>query len=290
MADDNIKETIEVAPSTIEDMDFAAHNWLNENLNIHTRTNKGWRKVPVVWVAGERVFQAKRDSRLRDSGGALILPIITVERESVAKDPARKGTAWAAVPNANDEKGGSIIIARRIKQDKTSNFVNADARRRYGKINFRTRRQGKVVYETISIPTPVYVDVTYKITLRTEYQEQMNDMVQPFITEPGGRNYLVLSHNGHRYEAWVGQDFGQENTVADMGEGERNYQTSIELKVLGALIGDGPNEETPKVVIRENAVEVKILRERIMLGDEAEHTDDKQYKGSQSFDDGKYSV
>ena len=269
-------------------MDYAAFEWLNEALDIHTTTNKGWKKAPVLWVAGERVHQSKKDPRLRDSGGALILPLITIERTGVTKDAARKGTAWAAVPNLKDEQGGAITIARRIKQPTTSKFANADMLRRRGQLNFRTRKADKVVYETVSIPMPVYVDVTYKITLRTEYQQQMNDMMQPFITKPGGRNYLILSHNGHRYEAWVGQDFSADNTVADMGEGERNYQTSIELKVLGALIGEGPNQETPKLVIRENAVEVKMMRERVMLGDEAEHTEDKQYKGSQSFDDGKY--
>ena len=284
----NIKEEIEVAPSTVEDMDRAAFEWLNNSLNIHTTTNKGWKKIPVLWVAGERVHQSKKDSRLRDSGGALILPLITIERTGVTKDPTRKGTAWAPVPNQNDEKGGAITIARRVQQKATSKFANADMLRRRGQLNFRTRKPDKVVYETVTIPMPVYIDVTYKITLRTEYQQQMNDAMQPFITKRGGRNYLILSLNGHRYEAWIGQDFSGENTVADMGEGERNYQTSIELKVLGALIGDGPNQETPKVVIRESAVEVKVMRERVMLGDEAEHTEDKQYKGSQSFDDGKY--
>jgi len=287
MADSNVKESIELSSSSIEDMDYAVHQWLEKELNIHTMTNRGWKKVPVIWVAGERVHQSKKDSRLRDSGGALILPLITVERVSVAKDPARKGTAWANIPNVNDEKGGTLVIARRINHSKTSGFINADNNRRYGAPNFRTRRQGKTVYQTMTIPMPVYVDVGYKVTLRTEYQQQMNDMVQPFITEPGGRNYLIMSHNKHRYEAWIGQDFSQENTVADMGEGERNYQTSIELKLLGALIGDGPNEETPRVVIRENAVEVKIARERVILQDEASNTADKKYKGSESFDDGK---
>jgi hypothetical protein len=283
----NIKETIEISSSSIEDMDYSVRAWLEEELNIHTMTNRGWKKVPILWVAGERVHQSKRDSRLRDSSGALILPLITVERTSVAKDPAQKGTAWANIPNVNDKKGGALVIARRINQKKTSQFTNADSARQNGKVNFRTRKQGKTVYQTISIPMPVYVDVGYKITLRTEYQQQMNEMVQPFITEPGGRNYLILSHNKHRYEAWIGQDFSQDNTVADMGEGERNYQTSIEVKVLGAIIGDGPNEETPRIVIRENAVEVKIARERVILQDEAEHTDDKKYKGTESFDDGK---
>jgi len=33
------------------------------------------------------------------------------------------------------------------------------------------------------------------------------------------------------------------------------------------LLGDGKNDEKPKIVKRENAVEVKLPRERVILGD-----------------------
>ena len=260
MADDKDLKEIDIAPSTLEDVDTATYNWLNEQLDVKTRTNKGFRKVPVQWVAGEKAFQMKSNPSLRDSSGALIMPMITIERSSVIKDPARKGTAYGNIPNRGDNKGGAITVARRIKQDKTGNFSNAKSRKKTGKLNFRTRKQEKVVYETITIPMPVYVEVTYSISLRAEYQQQMNDMVQPFITEPGGTNYLTVQNNNHSYEAFMESDFTLENTVSDM-QGERSYETKIQLKVLAPLIGDGVNQETPKYVVRENAVDVKILRE-----------------------------
>ena len=60
-----------------------------------------------------------------------------------------------------------------------------------------------------------------------------------------------------------------------MGDGERNYVTTVEIKVLGALIGDGPNQEKPKRAIRETIVDVKLMRERVVLGDEAQFAEDK---------------
>ena len=286
MSDTPKLKEIDVAQSSMEDLDYAVFNWLNEHLNIHATTNRGWRKVPVIWVAGEKVHQAKKDQRLRDTSGALILPLITVERTGFVKDPAMKGTAYAAVPEVNDHKGGSITIARRINQERSSAYANSNSKKSMtnprlstkGPLNFRTAKNSKVVYESISIPMPVYVEATYSISLRSEYQQQMNNMTQPFVTMPGGRNHIIIKHNNHRYEAFIGQDFSGDNTVADMGEGERNYQTKIELKVLGALIGHGPNQEKPKVVIRENAVDVKISRERVMTQDEAEHTTNKKYR------------
>lgn len=265
MASDETKtKEIEIAHSTLEDVDQAAYNWLNGQLDVKTRTNKGFRKVPVQWVAGEKAFQSKNNPSLRDSSGALIMPMITIERTSVVKDPARSGTAYGNIPNVNDNKGGAIMVARTIKQDKTSNFANAASKQRIGKLNFRTRKKEKVVYETITIPMPVYIEATYKISLRAEYQQQMNDMAQAFITEPGGSNYLTVQNNKHSYEAFIDSDYALENTVSDM-QGERSYETVVQLRVIAALIGDGPNQETPKYVKRENAVDVKILREVSIL-------------------------
>ena len=114
MADKPLKE-ISVSPTTIENVDQAAFDWLNGTLDVKTTTNKGFNKVPVQWVAGEKSHQIKNNPSLRDSSGALILPLITLERTAVTKDPALKGTAWGNIPNMKDNKGGAITIARTIK-------------------------------------------------------------------------------------------------------------------------------------------------------------------------------
>ena len=277
MEDSKKLREIEIPSTTIEDVDYAVFNWLNEQMDIHVTTNRGWQKVPVIWVAGEKVHQAKKDQRLRDTSGALILPLITIERTGFVKDRTRKGTAHANLPEVNDKKGGAITIARRIKQDKSAAYANASAKKT-PPLNFRTKKNARVVYETVTVPLPTYVDVTYSISLRTEYQQQMNTMTHPFVTRPGGANHVVLRHNNRKFEAFIGQDFAGDNTVADIGEGERNFQTKIEIKVLAALIGHGDNQEKPKVVVRENAVDVKLMRERVILQDEAENTVDKKYR------------
>ena len=263
MQDDNTKE-IGVAHSTLETIDQAAFDWLDSQMNVYVTTNKGFSKVPVKYVAGEKSYQAKKDFMFRDSSGALILPLATMERTSVTKDPAKKGTIQANLPKLPGQKEGVITIARRIKQDKTSNFANSSAKRKYGKINYRTREKEKTVYETVTIPIPVYVEVTYKISLKSEYQQQMNEMVQPFITRPGSRNHFIIEHNKHRYEASLQSDFSISNTTSEMTE-KREFETTVELKVLASLIGDSSNQQAPKYAIRENAVEMKITRETTIL-------------------------
>lgn len=264
MADNKELKEISVPHITLEDSDKACYDWINSSLDIHVTTNKGFKKVPVRWVAGEKTYQAKFNPALRDASGALILPMITIERTSVVRDPARKGTAYAHLPNNSDKKGGALTIARRIKQDKSSNFANAESQRRTGKLNFRTRKEEKTVYETISIPMPVYVEATYKISLKSEYQQQMNNMVQPFITIPGGSNFFLIDSGDVKFEAFVQSDFSLDNTVNDM-QGERNYETTLDIKVIVPLVGAAENQESPKYVVRENAVDVKVVREECIL-------------------------
>ena len=54
-----IKEEIHILPSTIETIDFALYDHINDNFNLHATTNAGWEKVPVLWVTPERTFQIK---------------------------------------------------------------------------------------------------------------------------------------------------------------------------------------------------------------------------------------
>tara|TARA_Y100000592_G_C5440926_1_gene303341 strand:- start:273 stop:1205 length:933 start_codon:yes stop_codon:yes gene_type:complete len=259
------------APSTLETIDYAMYDFINDKLSLSTTTNSGFEKIPVVWASAERSFQVKNNKEYRDSEGMIILPAITIERTSVVKDLATRGAYYGDMfPfQSQPEKGGSLVIARRIKQDKTSNFANADAAR---KINgaapkFVRRKTSKVVYETVSIPAIVYASITYRILLRSEYQQQMNDMVLPFITKPGTINSFLIDRDGHRYEAFVQSDFAQNNNVSSMENEERRFETSIDIKVMGYLVGEGANQDTPKFSIRENAVQVRIPREHVVLDD-----------------------
>ena len=255
--------------STVESIDRAMLNYVQQ-LNLYTDTNQGFRKVPVVWGSAERAFQVKNDKDIRDSEGMLILPIITVSRTSLTKDMTSKGVFQGSVPKFNDEQGGSLPVSRVIYQEKTTKFANADAKRLNKQLNY-PRQNSKIVYRTITVPMPVNVTVMYEITLRTEYQQQMNELILPFVTKPGTINYQRLFEGEHRYEAFIQGDFQTNNNVSDFSSDERKFETKINVKVIGYLLGEGGNSEKPHYAIRENAVEIKIPRERISLQEIPEH-------------------
>lgn len=277
---------IEFMPSSLETIDFSIYNFLNETMNLSLETNEGFKKVPVIWASTERSFQLKANSTLRDPEKSLILPLITIERKNVIKDPTKRAIPYANLVPVNDPKGGTITIARRINQKKTGEFQDNLARRRYLDTVGRTLGQStfpgivdqKVVYETISMPLPTWVAVDYEVSLRAEYQQQMNHMVTPFIRQ-GGLNSMPkrFEHDGHKFEAFIHGSFTNNANTAAMQMEARNYETTIIVEVLGYLVGDGPNQEKPKIVIRENAVEVKIPREHVIMGDINEYLGDRGF-------------
>ena len=254
--------------SSIETIDFAIVSWLKEDLNLRSKTNEGFSLVPVIWQTPERAFQVKNNKELRDDVGAIKLPVISVDRTNMTKDPAKKGSFQAHYySDRNNGRSGRWVIAKRIVEDKTRNFAVA-GNTRNGQDSGGTRQRyyprenKKIVIQSLSIPIPVYVNVEYKVTIKTEYQQQMNQILQPFISRTGQINSFVMKRNGHLYEAFIEQGFAHNNNVRNMGQDSRMFTTDVVIKVLGYLIGDGDNDDRRIVRLDENAVEVTFPQER----------------------------
>lgn len=276
--DQSIKSIVPMKPSTFETVDFALYDFINDKLNLYCTTPQGWTKAPVIWSGQERAKQAKDNPDIRDLNDALVFPIIAIERGTPIKNIESKGKFYGYRPRVGDFKGGSILIATRIKQDKTIDFSDAATFRKLGgdnevgpgKITFRYKNpnaRNKVVYEVASIPAPVYYQSDYKIKIKTEYQQQLNELVQPFLARPGTIGRVMINRDGYRYEAFIQPDTNEKTIADDMTEKPRYFESQITIKVYGYLIGGGPNEPQPFIVTRETLVNVAFLSEHVMLGD-----------------------
>lgn len=269
----SLKE-ISIEPSSIETIDLAIYNWLNNKMNLFSNTNKGWKKVPVIWVGGERAHQIKSDRYLRDVNGNFILPVITLQRENVTKSLTKKGVIYANVPS-DDMRGGVLTVSKKISTEKTSHYAKNKNYKSAVQYNIKNKND-KIVYEVSKIPLPVYVDVKYTITINTEYQQQMNDLTQPFMTYTRGINSFVINKEQHVYEAFFDKEstFVNDGNFKKLDENLRLFTSNFNINVLGYLLGSGNNEDKPKVVVSETIVEIKIPRENEMLGE----TTDKDKK------------
>ena len=264
-------KVLNLKPSTFETIDAAILNWIDNALNIHATTNNGWKKVPVFWLTAERAVQ--RQQRRDTFSDALIFPLISIERESVTKTPVAKrpipGHLYPDNMGARGYRGGAFTLTKIMNQNKTRNFAAADSNRVLGQYYFpnKKKKNKKIVYQTISIPFPVYYDLSYNINLRADYQQQMNEMTAPFATYTGGINQFRVEQDNHFYDIFVEDSYAADNNIASLAEEEKKYETVVKLKVLGYLIGSEDNQETPKVAIRENLVDLKFTRERVWVGD-----------------------
>ena len=273
-----ITKEIEIYNSTLETVDFALYEWLNEKVNPHANTSDGFKKVPIIWSSAERSHQIKNNKDIRDSSGMLIFPIISIDRTGFKKDAQKRGALPAYLIPVNDEKGGTITVARIIQQEKTANFNNADRRRSAGssanvsRLSLKDPRAiPKIVYETVTIPMPVPILVTYSLSIKADYIQQINDIVSPFITKLYNNRYFVINKDGHKFEAFLSNDFTQDNNYSSLNEDRKIYGTKIDIEVEARLIGNNnANETKPTIVRRENMVDVKIPRERSIMGDEPE--------------------
>jgi hypothetical protein len=211
--------------------------------------------------------------------------MITIERTSISKNPTKPGSVTAHL-YPQGIRGGTVTVARRIKQEKTRNFAVADSARVRGEIDSRNigntqlnfpRKNKKIVYETITTPLPVYVHVSYSINLRAEYRQQINEMLTPFLVETGQITQFMINCDGHSFEGFLPQEFAPSTSYSDLGESERMIENKIDIDVLGYLISAGKNEKRPKIAIRENAVQVRLPRERTIVGDEHVDKDDGRF-------------
>ena len=255
-----------VQPCTLETFDTAIYNWLNDELDLSTKTNKGFKKVPVIWSGAERAYQIKHSPELRDLGETIILPVISIKRTAVLKDPARAGRyGGGAIIYSDDRRKNVYTVAKRIQPEKTRNFANAAAKRVMGQKNTNRFDNKAVVYEFISIPTPTWVHLTYDIILRTEYQQQMNTLLTPFINRYGNLHTFVVGVDANSFEAFVDQNFTTNNNVADLNASERRFETTINIRLEGSLIGEGENQVQQTVSIRENQVKVRFGKEKTIF-------------------------
>tara|TARA_E500000331_G_C17206438_1_gene691608 strand:+ start:443 stop:1372 length:930 start_codon:yes stop_codon:yes gene_type:complete len=266
-------------PSTLETVDRALFEFIDEKMNIYTTTDGGAKKVPTIWNSAERTFQIKNDKDLRDSEGRIKLPIITVEKVSVNKDPSQHGKIVATLAPMDAVNGGEWVVAKRIRQDKTALFASANNARRFdslngtvlgttgnGELNYPVENQ-EIVYETYTTPMPVYVNINYSIVLKAQFQQHINEMLTPFLTRTGHWNIFEIEREGHVYEAFMPKEFSTESNVSDMGEEERMYTVKFDVRVLAYLVGQEHNQEGPLIAKKENVVKVRLPRERVIFED-----------------------
>jgi hypothetical protein len=254
--------------STFETIDMALYTWLNETLDIHATTNEGIIKVSVNWFTRERAFQIKSDKESRDDNGFLDFPQIQLQRYSMSLTAVSERPIPGLIRKGMDYKNNQFGFWKKVQQDKTKNFANTKAQRTYGQPNFKFNNN-EIVNEYVFVPYPSYYDMNYEVQMKAIYMQQINEMMAPLqrIIAPYNTSIVILKYDGFKYEAFVDKAIEFKTNAPDIAEGEKLYEATFKIKVLGFTTTSDVNQTTPNIVYRDTPAKVRIQRERTILGD-----------------------
>ena len=201
----------------LEDIDYALKYYF-ENIIKPTVVQDGNRiAVQVMYGSPERWQSVQADGYYRDTNGKAVLPLIMFKRTNIEK-------------NRN--------LGNKIDGNLASLFQTFETRynqkNQYDKFSILNNRIPSKQYYVSVVPD--YVNITYDVTILTNYVEQNNKIIEAI-------EYASDSYWGdkNRWQFRTSLDsFGVTNII-NTGE-DRISSTTVSLKVYGYLIADSINQ------------------------------------------------
>jgi hypothetical protein len=235
----------------LEDVDRAMFSLFDKDLPLVYRQKDGsTKKVPVIFATGERFAITRRKQPLRDKNGAIILPLITIQRSGISQEAQK-------IIEMGDQ--GTIDIKRRLSDEdpiyqrianslglQSAESPGAGSRRdspdRPGRMTggrLLEPNLGAGIYETISIPVPKFFTATYEITLWTQFMQHSNEILTAIISgyhNIRARSYRIEASSGYWFNATFDADVSSENTFDSMSEDERAIKHTLKASVPAFII------------------------------------------------------
>lgn len=259
---------IDIPACTIEDVDRSLFDLFDKQIPLMYTYSNSTKRVPVVFASGERFALLSRKKPLRDKAGALILPVISILRDSMTVDNEMGMSANGTVPHVikkrlskKDPRYQQLLNKLGLKNSDdlpdTSSFIEPDG---LGSKNgrFASRRNisnvakarqdslleskiGNNIFEIIEIPPPQFFTSMYTITIWAQYVQQMNEIISTIMTnmqDYNQRTFRLETKKGYTFVAYIDSDFGTGNNFDDFSDDERLIQTTFTVKIPGYLIGE----------------------------------------------------
>ena len=178
---------------TIESIDAAILDWFDRTVDAHVDDPVGKRKVPVKMASGERWVTSREKKGIRDDSGKIILPVITIRRTGIDPDVSMQSLGIETP---------TLQIAKRIsaKTNNLQNLNNAAAPALKSPIS-------PVVYEVTTIPFPERKVMNYEIQIQTQYQVQMNAILEKMFSLTELQNSFVAPLENDNRQPPKGENF-----------------------------------------------------------------------------------
>lgn len=270
---DDKKGRYEIKPTTIETVDQAVFDYFDKKLAIKVDTERGREQVPTLFVGGER-WKLIRKNNFRDENGTLILPIIAIKRVDIDRTPGFGGMAQE-VPE---------VVVSRVIHPKSSNLQSLVKAR---KVKGFPEVTPPVIREYLTIPYPDFCQVFYEIMIWSQYQQQMNEILEKIFYNYDFRDSFVMpvdydgknpKGGGYYFVGFREGNVTPQGNQEDFTDQERIIQYMYNLKVSAYLMMDpkdetlsyGKDSEGKKVVYKYQSSVKTRLTETVMSIEEFE--------------------
>lgn len=221
---------------TLLDIDTAIITHFRENIKPFVVENNAKIDVPIMFADAERWKTMKQDGVYRDTKGQIQNPIITMKRNSIARNDA------LATLNRYVNYTFKMKYSRKNKYDKFSLMSGT-----------------RPTNEIYSVTMPDYVTITYECSVQTGFVESMNGLIEQIqfaADEYWGDRF------GYKFQVFI-DDFSQQTEVQD-GE-QRIVRSEFQMIVKAYLLPEQFANEittkksfTPKRVIVTSELEISL--------------------------------
>jgi hypothetical protein len=241
----DIPSDLNVPTCGIEDVDRAMFKLFNEDIPLYWTKDDELKKIPIIFGAGERAFLLRRKEPIRDSQGALILPLVSILRTTISHE-----TQQGIGPG-----DGELTIKRRLApEDQNWKKLTNPGNLQNSQDTFGSSGAGnsgltdtsllldpsRSIFEVVTIPVPRFYKATYEVTFWAQYQSQMNHMIEAFLSSyniRSAQSFRIESPKGWWFVATAEDELRLENNIDDYTNEERRLQCVITLNVNGYIVG-----------------------------------------------------
>jgi hypothetical protein len=215
----------------LQDLDESIFYYFNNVIKPFVFQNGERRTVPVIYGSPERWKSFRRDGYYRDKGGAVMLPIIVIKRDTITKDRSTYNKLDSNMPNLY----GSFETGFNSKNTYS---------------NFNLLNNRKPVKQLRAVAVPDYVTLSYSCIVQTYYMEQLNKIIES--VEYASDSYWG---NPERFKFRARID-SYATSVEIENAGNRIVKTQFSLKLHGYLIPDTIQKELSSVKKQSNGTQI----------------------------------
>jgi hypothetical protein len=206
-------ETSKTFSVGIKDIDEAVFYYFNNVIQPFVFQNGERRAVPIIYGNPERWKSYQRDGYYRDKGGYVMLPIIVIKRDTIAKDRSTYNKLDSNSPNlyGTFQKG-------------------FNPKNTYNNFNLLNNRVPTKQFNTVVVPD--YLDITYSCIIQTYYMEQLNKIIESV-------EYASDSYWGNPERFKFNARVNSFSTAAEITAGQdRLVKSNFDINLRGYIVPD----------------------------------------------------